>query len=266
MFVSRSIELSSLQVTETAIDHDLDVHERQVVDQMESLETQRRESNAQLHELQSMTVELKNEVSVRNCKWLNPRSWYLIRVMIFKAQSLLEGAISNKKAHLKRLEDDIFAKMEDTHALNRECDKATICVSEQEHSVGQLALHAQSAAVQASDAQHAKKMAAERAHEGELALDEVQREANISEQRLSTRIESSKASIAAFFALKKEANAKEWELSKAKASLAEAVDKQRRILSGLESDILVASVKLTAETREASDTNSNFVSRSCIVS
>jgi hypothetical protein len=68
MFVSRSIELSSLQASETAIDHDLDVHERQVVDQMESLETQRRESNAQLHELQSMTVELKNEVSVRNCK------------------------------------------------------------------------------------------------------------------------------------------------------------------------------------------------------
>lgn len=47
----------------------------------------------------------------------------------------LQEESSNKQAHLKRLKDDIATKMEETHALNRECDKATVSFAEQEHQL-----------------------------------------------------------------------------------------------------------------------------------
>jgi predicted nucleic acid-binding Zn-ribbon protein len=158
----------------------------------------------------------------------------------------------NKQAHLKRLKDDIAAKMEDTHALNRECDKATVSFAEQEHQLQEVSSRLLTSSAQAEGAREAKQRALEQVQGAEQALEAAVQGALDSEQRLATRIQASKEAISAFFALKKEANAKEWELSKAKTTLEQRIGRQQELLAGLESGNLVTSVKLAAEATEAS--------------
>lgn len=105
---------------------------------------------------------------------------------------------------------------------------------------------------QAAEAKEAKREVAQQVRGAEQALEAASQQALDSEQLLAGRIESSKATISAFFALKKEANAKEWELSKAKTSLEQSINKQTELLVGLESRNLVKSVELAAEAKEAS--------------
>jgi hypothetical protein len=173
-----------------------------------------------------------------------PGHWLQIR-------SLQEEA-SNKQGHLRRLEDDIAAKMTDTHALNRECDKATVSFAEQEHHLQEVAERLRVSSEQARAAREATQEAGGRVAAAEQALEAASLQALQSEQRLSERIESSKAAISAFFALKKQANAREWELGKARSSLQQALARQQEALAALESRNLVTGVQQAAEAQEAS--------------
>jgi len=220
-------ELTSLELAHTSMEHEIRVNESQAADQASSLHTLRADSDTDLCKLRDMTSTLRK-----------------------KTQSQLADASANKKAHLKRLQDDIRSKMEATHALNRECDKATVDLSAQEKVIEDLGPQAEATAVLASAAREAKEVAAEKLRKGELELKEAQEQACVSEQLLTSRIESSKASISTFFELKKKVNAKEWEANKAKANVEQAVGKQLQTLTDIESHLLVVDVKLVAATQE----------------
>ena len=178
---------------------------------------------------------------------------------------LLLEETSNKQAHLKRLKDDIAAKMEDTHALNRECDKATVSFAEKEHQLQEVVTRLSASAQQAAHAKKVKCEAAAQARSAEQELEAAKEQALHSEEQLAERIESSKAAISAFFALKREANVQEWELSKAKATLEQSISRQVEQLAVLESRNLVTSVQLEAEKKEASQVKSTHSFVYCTV-
>lgn len=124
--------------------------------------------------------------------------------------------------------------------------------AEQEHQLQDVRDLLKSTAQQAKVEKEAKQRAAEQVRDAEQALEAAKQQALDSEKLLAERIESSKASISAFFSLKKEANAKEWELRKAKVSLEQRINRQAELLSGLESHNLVTKLKLESEAQEAS--------------
>lgn len=170
---------------------------------------------------------------------------------ITQTHDLCEEEICNKKAHLRRLRDDIASKMTDTHALNRECDKATVSFAEAQHQQLCVAARLQSSSLLVSESRTEKENMMKEVQMKEAELEMATKAAGLSEKELSERIDRSKATISCFFTLKKEVNAKEWELSKARRTLEQAVIRQEEILAELQSKSLVISVQQEADAQEA---------------
>jgi hypothetical protein len=160
---------------------------------------------------------------------------------------------SNKQSHLKRLQDNIAAKMSDTQALNRECDKATVSFAEQEHSQQGMMERLMASSASVEQIQTRKHEAEEALARAEELLQEEREAVGVSEEKLAERIAASKASISSFFVLKKEANTKEWELSKVKTGLQQRIEAQQEVLASLESENLLMAVQEGAEKQEVSN-------------